>query len=247
MCEPQHGARCPRLTGHIDRCRTDRCVDLCLKKFPRVVCLFLTSSNRRMPLSVGHSSVRRDERGRNPGHHGCRRASSHRHFDGTGLWTPIVFDPSDSPFCLAFNATHTQPYYQVNDAAPSGKCVYPKYSTPACVNGSPCGFVCADGFTPFPADKPKECRCKGEHVEVCNDKCVAKGACPTHRMQHDYDDRRRWLSSSSCAEKGHGWSACGVYGGGPRAWECVNSERDLESCESFFLLVSLGLSGQVPA
>jgi len=92
--------------------------------------------------------------------------------------------------------------------------------------------VCADGFTPFPADKPKECKCKGDHVEVCNDKCVPKGACPTHRMQ---DDRRRWLSSSSCAERGHGWLTCGVYGGGPRAWECVNSERDLESCESLSL------------
>ena len=142
--------------------------------------------------------------------------------------------------------TPTQPS-QINNAAPSGMCDYPKHSTPACTNGNPCGFVCADGFTPFPADKPKECKCKGDHVEVCNDKCVPKGACPTHRMQ---DDRRRWLSSSSCPERGHGWLTCGVYGGGPRAWECVNSERDLESCESlslFFFLVSLVLSGQVPA
>jgi len=115
----------------------------------------------------------------------------------------------------------------VINAAPSGKCDYPKHSTPACVDGNPCGFVCTDGFTPSPADKPKECKCKGDHVEVCNDKCVPKGACPTHRMQ---EDRRRWLSSSSCAERGHGWLTCGVYGGGPRAWECVNSERDLESC-----------------
>lgn len=31
---------------------------------------------------------------------------------------------------------------------------------------------------------------------------------------------------------GPGWAACGVFGGGPRAWECVNTARDLESCKS---------------
>ena len=42
---------------------------------------------------------------------------------------------------------------------------------------------------------------------------------------------KRWVGSGACAEKGPGWAACGVFGGGARAWECVNIARDLESCE----------------
>jgi hypothetical protein len=27
------------------------------------------------------------------------------------------------------------------------------------------------------------------------------------------------------------WAACGVFGGAARSWECINTARDLESCE----------------
>lgn len=33
-----------------------------------------------------------------------------------------------------------------------------------------------------------------------------------------------------CKDIGPGWVACGVLGGGPRAWECVYAARDIESC-----------------
>jgi len=63
---------------------------------------------------------------------------------------------------------------------------------------------------------------------VCNGRCVAPGACPTQKPR---DNKKRWVGSGSCADKGPGWAACGVLGGGARAWECVNIARDLESCE----------------
>ncbi|KAI0300653.1 hypothetical protein B0F90DRAFT_1629408 [Multifurca ochricompacta] len=94
-------------------------------------------------------------------------------------------------------------------AAPNAHCVYPDHSTPICINGNPCGFQCTDGFTPYPPQYPTTCVCNAPYM-VCNG--------------------QRWVGSGTCAEKGHEWTACGVFGGGARAWECVNTARDLESC-----------------
>ncbi|KAN0135198.1 hypothetical protein V8E53_007089 [Lactarius tabidus] len=108
-------------------------------------------------------------------------------------------------------------------------CNYPDNSVPACVNGNPCGFTCADGYTASPSDNPTECvaACTTPNI-VCNGQCVAPGACPS--SQATLTNKRRWVGSGSCTEMGHGWAACGVFGGGARAWECVNTARDLESC-----------------
>ena len=54
------------------------------------------------------------------------------------------------------------------------------------------------------------------------------GPCPSSQA---IAPQKRWVGSGSCTENGHGWAACGVFGGGARAWECVNTARDLESCE----------------
>lgn len=110
-------------------------------------------------------------------------------------------------------------------SAPSSHCVYPAHSTPACINGNPCGFTCTDGFTPSPASNPTTCVCAAPNM-VCNGKCVAPGACPSSQPMA----KRRWVGSGACTEMGHGWAACGVYGGNSRAWECVDTARDLESC-----------------
>lgn len=63
---------------------------------------------------------------------------------------------------------------------------------------------------------------------VCNGQCTANGPCPSAQAQAS--KKRRWVPSGSCLEKGPGWAVCGVYGGSARAWECVNTARDLESC-----------------
>jgi hypothetical protein len=66
--------------------------------------------------------------------------------------------------------------------------------------------------------------------------CMASGACPSSQPARK---KRSWVGSGICSEMGPGWVACGVLGGGSRAWECVNSARDLESCK---YLCSLPLS-----
>jgi hypothetical protein len=112
------------------------------------------------------------------------------------------------------------------------------HSKPLCVDKDPCGFQCTDGFTPSPAHDPKECKCEHPN-EICNGVCGPKGACPSQKPQNT----RRWLGSGSCSERGHGWVPCGVFGGGPRSWECVNTARDLESCECL-VIMSEGLRKQ---
>jgi hypothetical protein len=71
------------------------------------------------------------------------------------------------------------------------------------------------------------CGCPAPNV-VCNGNCVSPGACPSSTVTYI---QKRWVGSGSCTEKGRGWAACGVFGGAARAWECVDTARDLESCE----------------
>ncbi|KAI9439298.1 hypothetical protein H4582DRAFT_129825 [Lactarius indigo] len=114
----------------------------------------------------------------------------------------------------------------IQSYAASEHCSYPDRGMPTCLNGDPCGFTCTDGFTPSPPSNPTTCACSAPNV-VCNGKCVAPGACPS---SNPLPPRKRWVGSGSCTEMGHGWAACGVFGGGARAWECVDTAHDLESC-----------------
>jgi hypothetical protein len=116
--------------------------------------------------------------------------------------------------------------FQTTNAAVNANCNYPYHSSPACVNGNPCGFTCLDGYAPSPAANPTTCECAPPNM-VCNGQCVPTNSCPSSQAT----PQKRWIGSGSCTEKGHGWAACGVFGGGARAWECVNTARDLESCE----------------
>ncbi|KAF8476343.1 hypothetical protein DFH94DRAFT_109195 [Russula ochroleuca] len=113
----------------------------------------------------------------------------------------------------------------INKGAPQN-CNYPTHSTPACINGNPCGFTCTDSFTASPPTNPTDCVCNPPSV-VCNGVCKA-GACPS--SQPPSKKKRSWVGSGSCSDMGPGWAACGVFGGSPRAWECVDTAHDLESC-----------------
>ena len=105
-------------------------------------------------------------------------------------------------------------------------CNYPDNSDPMCVGEDPCGFTCTNGYTVSPSENPTDCVCEAPNM-VCNGNCVAPGACPSSQAIV----KKRWVGSGSCTEKGYGWAACGVFGRGSRAWECVNTASDLESCE----------------
>lgn len=119
---------------------------------------------------------------------------------------------------------------QINERAPSSKCNYPDHSKPACIDGDPCRFTCEDGFMPFPMQHPTKCVCSAPSI-VCNGQCVAAGACPSSAA---IVKKRSWVGSGACSEMGPGWVACGVLGGGPRSWECIDAARDLESCKCLF-------------
>ena len=118
---------------------------------------------------------------------------------------------------------------QILNAAAQSNCVYPDNSNPACIAGKTCGFTCTDGLSPSPANNPTTCACNAPSV-ICNGQCVPAGACPSSQALQPLKKRNR-DGSGSCENMGPGWVACGVLGGGPHAWECVNAARDLESCK----------------
>ncbi|KAI0314757.1 hypothetical protein OF83DRAFT_1063257, partial [Amylostereum chailletii] len=96
----------------------------------------------------------------------------------------------------------------INENAPKSHCTYPEHAVPACIGKNPCGFSCSDGFTPEPPQAPTACVCEPPNT-VCNG---------------------RWTGSGMCNVLGEGHMACGVFGGGARAWECVDTYNNLESC-----------------
>ena len=176
-----------------------------------------------MPLSVGPSPVPRDERRRPPGRYRCRRICGDRYFGEIGVWAMIqimILGICPDPFFFSLS--------QINGEAAKSNCVFPEHSKPACIEGQGnCGFTCTDGFTPSYDSNPPACVCAPPSV-LCNGVCKESGPCPSANAAPD--KKKRWFGSGSCAEKGMGWAACGVYGGSPSAWECVNTARDLESC-----------------
>ncbi|KAH9974984.1 hypothetical protein BGW80DRAFT_1487986, partial [Lactifluus volemus] len=107
-------------------------------------------------------------------------------------------------------------------------CDYPPHSISSCAEGPEfvCGFECTDGFSPFPPGNPVTCRCEAPSV-ICNGQCVAPGSCPSSVPP---PKKKRWVGSGVCAEMGPEWAACGVFGGGARAWECIDTANNLESC-----------------
>lgn len=58
--------------------------------------------------------------------------------------------------------------------------------------------------------------------------CTSALVCPSSTSKRSVN---RYEGSGSCSVMGSGWMACGVSGGSGRAFECVNTANDLESCE----------------
>ncbi|KAF9467646.1 hypothetical protein BDZ94DRAFT_1155707 [Collybia nuda] len=108
-------------------------------------------------------------------------------------------------------------------------CYYPPHSVPVCKYGSPCGFTCKDGYTPYPSGPhPTQCVCNKPYTE-CNGKCGFYYACPSGHVKRD--------THKGCQQ---GLTACGVLGRNAKSWECVNTQDDLESCGGCIIPLHLG-------
>ncbi|TEB26460.1 hypothetical protein FA13DRAFT_1890178 [Coprinellus micaceus] len=101
-------------------------------------------------------------------------------------------------------------------------CKFPTHSTSLCSPINPCGFVCKDGYTPFPLIFPTKCVCPWPLTE-CNGKCGIYKACPS--KGHTKRDL-----SAAMANCPVGQTVCGILGRAAGSWECVNTQSDLESC-----------------
>ncbi|KAI0756550.1 hypothetical protein C8Q80DRAFT_1264595 [Daedaleopsis nitida] len=110
----------------------------------------------------------------------------------------------------------------LNKSKDHKKCVYPDEAEPICVKGDPCSFKCKNGFTAFPDKHPVDCVCKPPH-KVCNGVCGPFKVCPSHKPYRRDALRKRALC-------GQGQMACGIFGRFGDAWECINTDTDLESC-----------------
>ena len=122
---------------------------------------------------------------------------------------------------------------QIDSSKSKSNCVYPDNSIAACSAQNLCGFTCTNGFQASPADQPTTCACDAPSV-ICNGKCVASGLCPSGQAVINL--KRSRVGIDSCTQMGPAWATCGVLGGGPRAWECINTANDLESCKCLLRL-----------
>ncbi|TDL20478.1 hypothetical protein BD410DRAFT_687907, partial [Rickenella mellea] len=112
---------------------------------------------------------------------------------------------------------------QINAAHDHKTCNYPDHSSPKCSPYNPCDFDCKDGFSHV----GNNCVCKAP-LKVCNGKCVNQKSCPSQGHGHGHYKRDgEWWENAKCRD---GYTACGVYGGNRKAWECIDTKYDLESC-----------------
>jgi hypothetical protein len=124
---------------------------------------------------------------------------------------------------------HLHTLTQLQIIAAAALCSYPPHSISSCAQGRSiaCGFECTDGFSPSPLNNPTTCVCEAPLFN-CNGQCIAAASCPSIVVP---DKKKRWVGSGVCAEMGPEWAACGVFGGGARAWECIDTANNLESCK----------------
>ncbi|KAH8088980.1 hypothetical protein BXZ70DRAFT_1042305 [Cristinia sonorae] len=127
----------------------------------------------------------------------------------------------------------------INSAPNHKTCLYPdNLDRAVCTPSNVCGFTCKNGFTPQPATLPTTCGCPAPKI-VCNGACISAAACPSPRpVKRDLNYARK---NGVCDA---GLMACEVYGArsSHQAWECVDTESDLESCGGCVAPLSEGYS-----
>ncbi|KAE9396459.1 hypothetical protein BT96DRAFT_111382 [Gymnopus androsaceus JB14] len=105
-------------------------------------------------------------------------------------------------------------------------CTFPSNSSPACSSRNVCDYSCGSGYT----------------KETINGSPKCSSSSPSARSLPEKRDLVYWgkQTQSSCRT---GWEACGIVGGGPRDWECIDTQNDLESCGGCPIDVMSSLTG----
>ncbi|KII84766.1 hypothetical protein PLICRDRAFT_57286 [Plicaturopsis crispa FD-325 SS-3] len=132
----------------------------------------------------------------------------------------------------------------INRSPDRQDCAYPDHAVPQCTTDNLCAFTCSDGYVPAPAippANPTQCVCP-DGMNVCNGVCTAD-ACPSGLISGKKRDANYWARTAECPR---GQSVCGVYGGSSRAWECIDTANDLESCGGCVIELN-PLSGREPS
>ncbi|KAH7093905.1 hypothetical protein BKA62DRAFT_663412 [Auriculariales sp. MPI-PUGE-AT-0066] len=109
----------------------------------------------------------------------------------------------------------------LNKGKGSQQCTYPPHCTPSCTNADPCGWECPKPWV----KKDGKCVCPAPYYE-CDGKCTDK-PCPSGYPTKAKRDM--YALESICAP---GETLCGIWSGFGKngAWECLNTQRNLESC-----------------
>ncbi|KAJ7624720.1 hypothetical protein FB45DRAFT_924085 [Roridomyces roridus] len=107
---------------------------------------------------------------------------------------------------------------KIHGCKPSDKrtCTHPAFSTPNCRRSDLCGYKCDDGYFSY----------NGECKRSLPSGTAGRGKRSSDtRVVDDYWGRE---AQKSCKT---GWTACGIPGSSSsRAWECIDTSSDLESC-----------------
>ncbi|KAL0948237.1 hypothetical protein HGRIS_010837 [Hohenbuehelia grisea] len=126
---------------------------------------------------------------------------------------------------LGLNAVVANIQALINRSPNRETCTFPDANfEQQCTSGDPCAFTCTNGFEFNTPTNPTDCICPPPKI-VSNGQCI-QAPCPSGICARDAVSglRRRSLFCP------HGKTACGVLGRGAKAWECVDTMNDLESC-----------------
>ncbi|KAI0343800.1 hypothetical protein BDW22DRAFT_1210260 [Trametopsis cervina] len=112
----------------------------------------------------------------------------------------------------------------INTAPTKKQCTFPEHSIPAC-SSDPCNFDCKPPFVKV-GDK---CECEPPYT-LCNGQCVKTptGVCNSAVPQPHA--RRQTLHADAQSSCRSHEEVCGVYGSTKYAYECINTQKNLESC-----------------
>ncbi|TFK51578.1 hypothetical protein OE88DRAFT_1630100, partial [Heliocybe sulcata] len=110
----------------------------------------------------------------------------------------------------------------INAASNKAVCTYSDHASAQCSASNLCGVSCTDGY--MLDSSSRTCTCSFPNV-VCNGVCQSSSLCPSSMPPAKREQAR---SRSPHCKFGH--TACGILGGAPWAYECIDTRLDLESC-----------------